>query len=428
MTRLALLTRARQWCVSPARNTGNVMAEGLQRLRWRRGCLFVLTAALVTAAFFFSIDRGHAQGRSRGSVEANRSETVRARRAEPDSVNGERINANTVAIVSGNINGTYLSIAYDLSAVLDDGDDFRILPIIGKGGGQNLRDVRFLKGVDLGITQSILLNKFRKTKEIGPIDDKITYVAKLFNEEMHLVVRADSGITSIAQLDGTMVNFSDEGSGTQLSTRDVFERLGINPVDVNMGQADAIEKLKAGELAATILIAGKPSGAMAKLNSADGFRLLPVPFAKPLQADYLPAALTNKDYPTLVGPGESVETIAVGAVLVAYNWPRDTDRYQRIAKFVERFFPRLAEFQKPPRHPKWAETNPAATVPGWTRFPAAEEWLQRNNATAHAASQREQFERFLEMRPQASSKPISPSDRERLFQEFLKWSGTGERR
>ncbi|MGA8155750.1 MAG: TAXI family TRAP transporter solute-binding subunit [Rhodoplanes sp.] len=405
------------------------MAEGLQRLRWRRGCLLVLTAALVTAAFSFSVDRGHAQGRSRASLQTDRSETTRTRRAEAEStLSSERINANTVAIISGNINGTYLSIAYDLSAVLDEGDDFRILPIIGKGGGQNLRDVRFLKGVDLGITQSILLNKFRKTKELGPIDDKITYIAKLFNEEMHLVVRADSGITSIAQLDGKKVNFSDEGSGTQLSTRDVFERLGIKPVEVNMGQADAIEKLKTGELAATILIAGKPSGAMAKLKSADGFRLLPVPFAKPLQADYLPAALTNKDYPNLVGPGESVETIAVGAVLIAYNWPRDSDRYQRIAKFVERFFPRLAEFQRRPRHPKWAETNLAATVPGWTRFPAAEEWLQRNNATAHAASQRAQFERFLETRPQASSKPISPSDREQLFQEFLKWSGTRERR
>ena len=170
------------------------MAEGLQRLRWRRGCLLVLTAALVTAAFSFSVDRGHAQGRSRASLQTDRSETTRTRRAEAEStLSSERINANTVAIISGNINGTYLSIAYDLSAVLDEGDDFRILPIIGKGGGQNLRDVRFLKGVDLGITQSILLNKFRKTKEFGPIDDKITYIAKLFNEEMHLVVRATPG-------------------------------------------------------------------------------------------------------------------------------------------------------------------------------------------------------------------------------------------
>ena len=57
---------------------------------------------------------------------------------------GERINANTIAVVSGNVNGTYLSIAYDLSAVLDNGDEFRILPVIGKGGGQNVKDVRFL--------------------------------------------------------------------------------------------------------------------------------------------------------------------------------------------------------------------------------------------------------------------------------------------
>jgi len=95
---------------------------------------------------------------------------------------GERINANTIAVVSGNLNATYVTIAYDLSAVLDDGDDFRVLPVIGKGGGQNIKDVRFLKGIDLGITQSNLLPYFKRTNEIGPIDDKIVYIAKLFNE------------------------------------------------------------------------------------------------------------------------------------------------------------------------------------------------------------------------------------------------------
>src|SRR5215510_1522279 len=129
---------------------------------------------------------------------------------------GERINSNTIAIISGNPNATYMSIAYDMSAVLDDGDEFRILPVIGKGGGQNIKDVRFLKGVDLGITQSVLLNGYRKSNEIGSIDDKIVYLAKLFNEEMHLIVRENSGITSIDQLAGKKVNFSDIGSGTQL--------------------------------------------------------------------------------------------------------------------------------------------------------------------------------------------------------------------
>ena len=54
---------------------------------------------------------------------------------------------------------------------------------------------------------------------------------------MHLVVRADSGIESIEQLAGKKVNFSDIGSGTQLSTRDVFDRLKIKAEEVNMGQA-----------------------------------------------------------------------------------------------------------------------------------------------------------------------------------------------
>jgi TRAP transporter TAXI family solute receptor len=403
------------------------MAEGLQRLRLRRGCFLVLTAALVAAVF--SIDPVNAQGRA---DDADRVETVRrgARRVVVDpSLNGDRINANTVAIVSGNPNATYLSIAYDLSAVLDEGDNFRILPIIGKGGGQNLRDVRYLKGVDLGITQSIILNTFRRTKEIGTIDDKIVYIAKLFNEEMHVVVRAESGIASLAELDGKKVNFSDVGSGTQVSTRDVFSRLGIKPTEVNMGQADGFEKLKTGEIAATVLIAGKPAGSMIRLKYGDGFRFLPVPFAKSLQADYLPATLTNKDYPNMISPEATLDTIAVGAVLVAYNWPRNTDRYRRIEKFVEHFFPRLAEFQKPPRHPKWMEANLSAVVPGWTRFQAAQEWLDRNSALAQGAGdQREQFERFLEMRPQASSRDITPADRDRLFQEFLRWNESRSRR
>ena len=181
----------------------------------------------------------------------------------------ERLNANTIAIVAGNPNATYLTIAYDMSDVLDDGDNFRILPVVGKGGGQNIHDVRFLKGIDLGISQSIILNEFRENGEVGNIDDKIDYITKLVNEEMHIVVRADSGISSIAKLNGKKVNFSDIGSGRQLSSCNIFRRLGIAPQEVNMGQGDALEKLKTGEIAAMILIAGKPTGAMGKLRAAE---------------------------------------------------------------------------------------------------------------------------------------------------------------
>jgi TRAP transporter TAXI family solute receptor len=337
---------------------------------------------------------------------------------------GERLNANTIAIVSGNLNATYLSIAYDLSAVLDDGDEFRVLPVVGKGGGQNIKDVRFLKGVDLGITQSVILNGFRKSNEIGSIDDKIVYLAKLFNEEMHLIVRADSGIASIDQLAGRKVNFSDIGSGTQLSSRDIFEKLGIKVQEVNVGQADAFEQLKSGQIAATILIAGKPAASMARLGTAEGYRILPVPFRKPLQADYLPATLQAADYPKLIEKDQTVESVAVSAVLFAYNWPKGTDRYRRIQKFVDVFFPKLAEFQKAPRHPKWKEANLAATLPGWTRFAGAEEWLKTKGTQQPVpVAERDQFDRFLQARSQAGT-AATPKEREELFNEFMNWSKT----
>jgi TRAP transporter TAXI family solute receptor len=331
---------------------------------------------------------------------------------------GERANANTIAVISGNLNATYVTIAYDMSAVLDNGDDFRVLPVIGKGGGQNIKDVRFLKGVDLGITQSNLLGHYKRNNEIGPIDERIVYIAKLFNEEMHLIVRADSGITSIEQLAGERVNFSDVGSGTQLSTREIFGLLGVAAQEVNMGQGDAIEKLKSGEIAATVLIAGKPAASMAKLKAADGFRILPVAYAKPLQAEYLPATLVAEDYPGLIAPGQKVETVAVGAVLIAFNWPKGTDRYRRIQKFVDNFFPRLAEFQKPPRHPKWREANLAAVLPGWKRFEGAEEWLRAHAQPPQA--ERDQFDKFLARRTSKAA-ALPTEERERLFQEFLQW-------
>ena len=52
-----------------------------------------------------------------------------------------------------------------------------------------------------------------------------------------------------------------------------------------------------------------------------------------------------------------------------------------MAERFDTFFPRLAEFQKAPRHPKWREANLAATLPGWTRFAGAEEWLRLQRTT-----------------------------------------------
>jgi TRAP transporter TAXI family solute receptor len=350
----------------------------------------------------------------------------RARPAERDGADvGERLSKNTLVIVADAPGSTGLAITHQLAAVLADGDEMRILPTVGAGGGRNIRDVRFIKGIDLAITQTNLLARMRQSGEIGALDDKIVYLAKLFNEELHIVVRADSGIGSIEQLNGRNVSLGEPGSGTQAIAHDVLERLGVAVREVDTAGTDPIARLAAGEIDAVAVVGGKPIPALAQRS---GLRLLAVPFAKPLREEFLPAALTSDDYPGLVEPGSRIDTVAVGTVLIANNWPKESDQYKKIRRFVAAFFPQIARLQAPPLHPKWREVNLAATLPGWTRFSAAETWLAQHKSESEneqAATQRDKFDQFVRARGGDSG---SADDHEKLFQEFLQWSDARARR
>jgi hypothetical protein len=75
-------------------------------------------------------------------------------------------------------------------------------------------------------------------------------------------------------------------------------------------------------------------------------------------------------------------------------------------------FDKVGQLQRPPFHPKWKEMAPRATVSGWTRFKAAQEWLDRNMplpAASAAAS-------ASGAAPAAALAPQDP-----LYREFLEW-------
>ena len=86
-----------------------------------------------------------------------------------------------------------------------------------------------------------------------------------------------------------------------------------------------------------------------------GFSFLPVPIE---DFDfYLPSELTNADYPQLIAPGEKVQTIAVPTILAAYNWPKDSDRYRRVARLTTYLFDRLGKLQAPGFPPRLERTS-----------------------------------------------------------------------
>ena len=336
-----------------------------------------------------------------------------------------RMNENVVTIMAGSPSGTDLAIVQDIAEVLN-GDGLRVVPMVGQGPAQNVKDVLFLRGVDMGITQANILKYFAKTGELGPnFIDQVAYVAKLFNEEMHILVRSE--VNSIDDLKGRPVNFGAEGSGTEITGRLVFEALGIEVKQVHLSDDDALQKLKSGEIAGSIVVTGKPAPVLANLRDASGLKLLPVPYAKELEDSYYPATLTHDDYPDLIPAGGRVDTVAVCAVLVSFNWTDDSPRYQKIGRFVDRFFTNFDQFLKPPHHPKWREVNYAATLEGWHRSPLSQAFIDHAKAATAAtadngANAKKSFDTFLAQASPSGGAPLSDAERANLFKAFLEWS------
>jgi uncharacterized protein len=385
-----------------ARSSGMNMLRFLGALRRFRPLCFAQTA-LALAALLIGAHSAYAQTRpARGQAPA-----------VEGAYNSSRANSGTVGIISGGADGTYIRIAADLANVLDN-DDLRVLPIIGRGSLQNLRDIMFLRGVDIGIVQMDALEGLRVDGLQNQALQRLRYIARLYNEEVHVL--ASRNITDIRQLEGKKVNIDRAGSGTNLTARLIFEKLGIKPELTTFDQASSYERLRAGEIDAALYVAGRPVRAITEFQAENRFHLLSIPFEGEIAETYLPTRFSNSDYPRLVDADKTVDTLAVGSILAVFNWPLNSDRYKRVERFVNAFFTQFDEFQKPGRHPKWKEVNLSATVPGWERVKVAQDWIDLGAGTA-TADQPRSFQAFMDSRGIG----ITAEQREVLFREFLTW-------
>jgi len=219
--------------------------------------------------------------------------------------------------------------------------------------------------------------------QVPEIQRRVTYLLNLFPSELHIFARPE--IQNLQDLVGKKVNFNTQGTAAAYSGPLIFSRLGVDVEKMFIPHQVALEQLRKGEIAAVVFITSKPVDAFLRGRWEPGFKFLPVSFEARFEDYYLPAVLETSEYPNLIKPGERVSTIAVPTVLVAFNWPARSNRYQRIARFVDYLFSRIDRLQAPGFDPKWKSINLAATVPGLTRFPAAQAWLDRQPRRAQAS-------------------------------------------
>ena len=306
---------------------------------------------------------------------------------KPDETSAEKrrdaINAWTVGLAGGLLEGAPIRLAAEIARVVDDGDNLHVLPVVTRGPTENVNSLLYLRGIDAAIINSDSLEEYKN--QVPDIQHKITYVLNLFPSELHVFVRPE--IKSLNDLAGKKVNFNTLGTAAAYSGPLIFSRLGLDVEKTFIPHQVALEQMRKGEggMAAVVFVTSKPVDAFVRGHFEPGFKFLAVPYNSKLEDYYLPSTLDATDYPGLIKQGEHVATISVPTALVAYNWPANSNRFERVARFVDHLFSRIDKLQAPGFDPKWKTINLAATVPGLARFPAAQAWLDAHSRPTQAS-------------------------------------------
>jgi TRAP-type uncharacterized transport system substrate-binding protein len=384
---------------------------------------YLIRAALVAAAASLWLHDAVAQPANAVAPQATSGEPVFTPLRQWTFPDRDAVNAGTVTIITAPAGGAKSVFASDMARVLDEPDKLRVLPVMGKGPLQNVIYILYLRSIDMGLVASDV-PEFYKIQYGANISDRLRYIMKLYNDEIHIIAPVE--IKSVFDLNGKRI-MAPKDVGLY-SARAIFSRLGINAsFDYTTDDTGGLQEVVDGKADAWIVGTAKVMPIARNLkNESRRLHLVSIPYDRRLQDLYLPSEFTSEEYPNLIPPGEKVDTVAASILLVVFNWPEKTDRYQRVARFIDALFSRIGEFPKPARHPKWREASISAVVPGWTRFKAAQDWLDNWHAQQANADDQASLARFRDFMAQQGRANLSPEELAKLYGQFQEWNRRGK--
>lgn len=225
---------------------------------------------------------------------------------------------------AADVGGMYYPFASAYTGlVAKDHADYRFEVKTTAGSAANLR---LLSGgyIELGIAQNDFIDAAYNGTGIFKGNQYKGYkaVASLYPEACQIVVRADSDIETLNDLQGKTVSIGAEESGTENNAKQILKMSGLTSELVSMVQldyTDAADKLASCEIDAFFCTAGITTNVIEELARSCGIRFLDVDKncsekllkAYPFYSKYtIPAG-------TYTGQDNDVQTLAVQSVLLA---------------------------------------------------------------------------------------------------------------
>jgi TRAP transporter TAXI family solute receptor len=289
---------------------------------------------------------------------------------------GAAASAATMNLMTGREKGTYYQFGLNLQQLVrTKGIELGVLP--STGSIENLYAVFKRPNTQLGIVQSDVLafvSKVQSNPTLMRIAQKTKMVFPLYNEEVHLVGKID--IPDFDALQGRRVAVGEEGSGTYLTARLLFEVSGVQPAEmVPIGTDEALAQLKGDRIDAMFYVAGFPVKLFQDgIAREDQVALIPITNRR-LSEFYQPTRVPGNTYAWQ--PGD-VDTIAVKAVLVSYDF-RNLD-CESVGRFAQILYENIGWLRQN-GHPKWKSVDLDFALKGWDQYDCVRRLLVKRGAT-----------------------------------------------
>lgn len=182
---------------------------------------------------------------------------------------------------TGSTAGTYYPLGGELSDIIEANTDASVTYLETGGSGDNLGQI-YQEEAQLGLTQ----NDTASDAVDGVLEDledvqldNFGWLTNLYPEAMHIIVRSDSGIESIEELEGQTIAVGDAGSGTRAISDAILEAHGIEEGDYDPEVTDfgtSTDMLADNQIDATMFVVGVPVAGLTQLAGTTEVELLSV--------------------------------------------------------------------------------------------------------------------------------------------------------
>lgn len=289
---------------------------------------------------------------------------------------------DSVGLLGGQGAGTYAQLARDIAAAAAR-RGVHVVPLESKGTFENLERMLSKANAAFGFGQSDLRAGVRPADQATKKIDTLRLVLPLYPEELHVLARAP--LKRWSDLAGKRIVTSKTSEGSGHTAKNLLQHTGVQAASMET-TASANEALCSvladdGDADAMVAVGGKPLPLFTELEKLQAHKARPlervsfleVPQPDSTHADlrtYEKGTVLAADYPWLP-TGTAVNTLAVRALLIAYDFSSHTDRAffaqrcRQLRVIAEALRAELPRLQQPPNHPAWRRVDLSHPVTDW---------------------------------------------------------------